>query len=440
MQYNISISQQAYITKPTKGDYPKMKFEKQSFTSLTTFFDAIKGGHTFCGNMNDNDEPFTTKYKTERNFAYTNLVVVDIDNTTIEPSTFYTHSTFTPSYVYTSFSHAPQEGKMKYHVLYALDDKITSKKQFETVYDAIAEAIHNDFPSIELDSSMRSVAQCTNGTSSSLPYFEEYYNPDKIRTYPLSLFIKERQECKRELDDKQEAESNECPQGDKKTNPRYILSLSGHFKEDLKSMEIGDFLAKYGDMYQYREQSAATYNEYHYELLDDTNAELIFSFYQATLANGKTCRLRRKIASGEGKRHKALFVHGLAFRLIFPAITDEHLVYCLLYDLYLNFDNTDGKYNAYRICQIAANCMSYDMSQYKSKHKHKYHVDKQWCLSQGISPKAYAQHVRKLLTDEAIGELYDISLSVRENTRILNEYGIKVCKSRVGQFKKEHCL
>ena len=80
------------------------------------------------------------------------------------------------------------------------------------------------------------------------------------------------------------------------------------------------------------------------------------------------------------------------------------------------------------------------MSQYKSKHKHKYHVDKQWCHSQDISPKAYAQHVRKLLTDEAIGEVYDINLSVRENTRILNENGVKVCKSRVGQFKKEHRL
>ena len=73
-----------------------MKFEKQSFNNLTTFFDAIKGGHAFCGNMNDNDEPFTTKYKTERNFAYTNLVVVDMQ------------STLTPTYVYTSFSHAPQ--------------------------------------------------------------------------------------------------------------------------------------------------------------------------------------------------------------------------------------------------------------------------------------------------------------------------------------------
>lgn len=440
MQYNISISQQAYTTKPTKADYPKMKFEKQSFNNLTTFFDAIKDGHTFCYNMQDNDEPFKMSYKTENNFAYTQIVVVDIDNTTIEPSVFYTQSTLTPTYVYTSFSHAPQEGKIKYHVLYAIDEKITSKKQFEKVYDAVTASIHNDFPSIELDSSMRSVAQCTNGTSSSSPNFEEYYNPDNVKTYSLSLFYQERQEDKRELDGKQEAEHDECPKEDKKITPRYILSLSGRFKEDLKSMEIGDFLAKYGDVYQYREQSAATFNEYHYELLDDTNAELIFSFYQATLANGKTCRLRRKIKSGEGKRHKALFVHGLAFRLIFPSITDEHLVYCLLYDLYLNFDNSDGKYNAYRICQIAANCMSYDMSQYKSKHKHKYHVDKQWCLSQDISPKAYAQRVRKLLTDEAIGELYDTNLSVRENTRILNENGVKVGKSRVWQFKAEHRL
>ena len=88
MRYNISITQKAYNKKPSKGDYPKMKFEKHSFSSLTMFFDAIKEGHTFCYNMQDNDEPFKMSYKTESNFAYTQLIVVDIDNTTIEPSVF----------------------------------------------------------------------------------------------------------------------------------------------------------------------------------------------------------------------------------------------------------------------------------------------------------------------------------------------------------------
>ena len=441
MRYNISITQKAYNKKPSKGDYPKMKFEKHSFSNLTTFFDAIKGGHAFCGNMNDNDEPFTTKYKTERNFAYTNLVVVDIDNTTIEPSTFYTQSTLTPTYVYTSFSHAPQEGKIKYHVLYALNEKITSKEQYELVYDAISSAIHTDFPSIELDDSMRNVAQCTNGTSSSLPNFEEYYNSDKLITYPLSLFNLERQEYNRKLDDKQNA-TDECPLKDKnrKVNRRYILSLDGQFEADLHSMDLMDFLSKYSEVYEYREQSIAMFNEQHYEILDNTNAELIFSFYTADLGYGKTCRVRSKIRQGEGKRCKTLIAHGLAFRVIFPNITDEHLVYCLLYDLYLNFDYADGKYDANRICEIAALCMGYDMTKYTSKHRHKYHVDTEWCRNQGIKPIAYAQHVRKLLSDEAIGELYDTNLSVRENTRILNENGIKVGKSRVGQFKKEHNL
>jgi hypothetical protein len=441
MSYNISITEKAYSMKPSKGDYPKMKFEKNSFSSLTTFFDAIKEGHTFCYNMQDNDEPFKMSYKTESNFAYTQLVVVDIDNTTIEPSVFYAQSTLTPTYVYTSFSHAPQEGKIKYHVLYALDEKITSKAQFEQVYDAISTAIHTDFPSIELDDSMRSVAQCTNGTSSLLPNFEEYYNPNQLDTYSLSLFNLERQENNRKSNDKQNA-TDECPLKDinRKENRRYILSLNGQFEEDLKSMDLMDFLSKYSVLYEYREQSIAMFNEQHYEMLDNTNAELIFTFYTADLGYGKTCRVRRKIRQGEGKRCKTLIAHGLAFRVIFPNITDEHLVYCLLYDLYLNFDYADGKYDANRICEIAALCMKYDMKKYTSKHRNKYHVDTDWCRSQSIKPIAYAQHVRKLLTDEAIGELYDTNLSVRENTRILNENGIKVGKSRVGQFKKEHNL
>ena len=115
-------------------------------------------------------------------------------------------------------------------------------------------------------------------------------------------------------------------------------------------------------------------------------------------------------------------------------------MFCLMYDFYFNFNNQDGKYNKDDIREMASYCLSFDMSLYSSPHKRKYRIDVQWCRCQGIKPQSYAQYIRKMRTDEAIGELYDVNLSVRENTKILNENGVKVSKSRVGKFKKEYRL
>lgn len=414
-----------------------MKFEKQSFTALTSFFEALKEGRTFCNNMNDNDEPFGMSYKKECNFSYTHVVAIDIDNSTIEPSVFYAQSSIRPTYLYTSFSHSPKQGKIKYHVLYIVDEKIKSKAQYELVYDAICTAIRKDFPTIELDNSMRSVAQCTNGTSSSLPDFEEYYDSNNVTTYSLSALISTTSnDCQVQYIT---PDSARCPIRNSITPPNYIISSSGQYMTDLFNMNITDFLQKYSDIYEYREQSEANFNEHHYEVLGDYNAEIWVPYKIVTIEKQQR-RIRCKFPRGKGKRFKALVHHGLDFRVIFPSMTYEHLVYCLLRDLYNNFDNTDGKYGPYRICEIASLCMKYDMTIYVPWHQHKYHVDKQWCRSQGIPPKAYAQHIRKIRMDEAIGELYDTSLSVRENTKVLNEYGLRVSKSRVGQFKKEHNL
>ena len=222
MNYNISISQQAYASKPDKlkGDYSRMIFEKQTFSSLPTFFEVLKKGHSFCYNINDNDEPFDTYKKTNENFAYTNLVVIDVDKTdVVTPNMFYTQSTLPPSYLYTSFNHNPQKGLFKYHAIYAFKEKITSRAQFERVYDGISDSIHKDFPELKLDNNLRRVSQLTNGTSSISPYFEEYYDHDNIATYSVTTFDKGLQDIETIV----VKEPKRCPQSDKKAKSPHIF-------------------------------------------------------------------------------------------------------------------------------------------------------------------------------------------------------------------------
>lgn len=426
----ISITKKAYQCKPQKADYTRMQFEKQTFNNLNDFFNLIKDGHSFCNNMRDENEVFNISAKREDNFDYTHVVVLDLDDTEIEPEVYYQQSTLPPSYLYTSFSNSRQEGKLKYHVLYIFKDRISSKQQFEQVYDRISGYVQQDFPSIQLDSRMRSVAQCTNGTSSRLIDFEEYYGNDGVITYTLSDILSREESFRMEQHECDE--KTECPVSNNITNTPYITSLTGQFFEDINNYTIREFIEKYCQYFPYKECTEADFNEMHYQILDDNDAE-IWARWRVIGGERKYVRIKR----GAGKRFKSLLVHGYTFRIIFPDITDEHLTYCLAVDYYNNFEH-DEKYNLYRIFEIAKLCQQYDITKFKPQHQHKYRIDTKWCNENSIKPQSYCQRVRKMLTDEAIAKYYNEKLSIRQNQLILKENGVCVSRGIVARFKNEY--
>ncbi len=417
--YHISISEKDYKEKPS--DYKSMTFVRTPFDSFIPFIEQIRQGHSFCHNMNDKDEPFGCAQKTAKNFSYTHIVVFDFDKTEVSPKQFYTTASRTPSFLYTSYSHSPNT--YKYHALYFFKEKIKSQEEYAATYDRILLSIQNTFPEITADSSLRNVSQLTNGSFCLGQYYEEYKEKEVV-VYSINDFQKH--DCGGNKEDVREGCSFTDNKNERKKN---ILFINEQFRQDLFSMSIHGFIAKYSAIYEYRDASRLKY-ENGYALTGDNYIKIQRPWHN--LGNGKKSPITYK-----GSRHRTLFLRGLLFKQIFPNITHEHLVYCLMYELRHYIDNSEPQISPKDIINIATSCINTDYT-LEGKNIPKFRIDREWCNQNGVNPRSFQQHIRKILKDAEIGELYDASLSIRKNKEIMEKAGLKVSVGRLSKFVKEN--
>ena len=413
----ITLSKQKYSEKPTR--YHLIKLKKQVIEDLEDFFEKISSGYGFSSNFYDHDEEFGMGHKTTSNFDYTNLVVLDIDEEkSISPYEFYDKMPheYRPTYTYTSYRHNPQEEKMKYHLVYVYKEKIKNIKQYQHEYDRWVSTIKQTFPDMVFDSACRSGVQYINGTNKELPNFEEYASNN---LFSLSSSIRM---------DKEEQNTNRCPVKHNNKKEEYILSLTGQFKEDLHRMGIKDFIDKYRHIYPYITENQLKYNKDYngirYIDLEEENVEYIKIFRQWSISKeGK----REITKTKEGKRKKTLYIKGLYFRKIWELngqpITDEHLVYCLMYELFQHMEYSG--FGVDEILDVAKHVQHADLSNLKHKQP-KYKIDPS-IKSEGYSIPQASAIVRGQRTMEQIARYYDFSKSIRENEKELKQIGGVPC-------------
>ena len=415
--FKITLSKDNYTTKPTR--YNMIRLKKQSFENLKDFYVKIGCGYGFTSNFYDKDEEFGFNTKTTSNFDYTNLVVLDIDEEkSISPCEFHYRMPREqrPTYIYTSYRHNPQKGQMKYHLIYIYQDKITSIKQYQEEYDRWVSTIKQTFPDMVFDSACRSGVQYINGTNKDLPYFDEYVSGN---LFSLSSSIRM---------DKEEQNTNRCPVKHNNKKEEYILSLTGQFKEDLHRMGIKDFIDKYRHIYPYITENQLKYNKDYngirYIDLEEENVEYIKIFRQWSISKeGK----REITKTKEGKRKKTLYIKGLYFRKIWELngqpITDEHLVFCLLCELFQYMDYSD--FPIEEVLNVAQYVQCADLTNLKHKQP-KYKIDPS-IKSLGYSLQKASSIVRGKRTMEQIAQYYDFNKSIRENEKELKQIGGVPC-------------
>lgn len=415
--FKITLSRENYTTKPTR--YNLIKLKKQSFENIEDFYGKIGGGYGFTSNFYDKDEEFGFITKTTSNFDYTNLVVLDIDEEkSISPYEFHHRMPREqrPTYIYTSYRHNPQKGQMKYHLIYIYQDKITSIKQYQEEYDKWVNIIKMKFPKMVFDTSCRSGVQYINGTNKDLPYFEQYVSGN---LFSLSSSIRM---------DKEEQNTNRCPVKHNNKQEEYILSLTGQFKEDLHRMGIKDFIDKYRHIYPYITENQLKYNKDYngirYVDLEEDNIEYIKIFRKWSISKeGKREIARTK----EGKRKKTLYIKGLYFRKIWELngqpITDEHLVFCLLCELFQYMDYSD--FPIEEVLNVAQYVQCADLTNLQHKQP-KYKIDPS-IKSLGYSLQKASSIVRGKRTMEQIAQYYNFNKSIRENEKELKQIGGVPC-------------
>lgn len=94
--FEVSMSKDYYLKKPTGVDYARMRWMKKTVT-LSHFISLVMGGHSYC-------HIYFNNLRRKDKFMHTNLVSVDVDDTDICLADFIRNIQLKPTFAYETFS------------------------------------------------------------------------------------------------------------------------------------------------------------------------------------------------------------------------------------------------------------------------------------------------------------------------------------------------
>lgn len=450
--WNISVSLNHYPNKNTLN-WGGVRYHKQSVT-IDDFIDRIKQGYCFCYCFNDRDESFGQKEKTKGNYSYTNIIVIDIDESPISMTDYIEQLTLIPTVAYTTPNNLivdeKHNGSYRFRICYCFKNKITSEQEYTAYYDTITQQLSQDVPTVQVDTCTRSCNQQFFGSKSDCDIYDSrvIYSSHDFPFQNINVFSsffsfgngKNKDGIKTSKTERTSAQTKDLikPPKPKKTfEERGISVRDDKFMQDVEALSTYDLLTKYEATYPYICHSPLNFRD-GYALIDRDYLEIkrkwriVLSDEQKTQ---RTCIVR----DGQGRR-KRLFNTALVLRKIKNDLTYEHLLYILIYERQYYYDNRDRVLTNKCLMDIATNAMTIPMESIKiqGNDKRRFKVDKSYCAEQGISANTMKNIVRKKLKDEEIGNLYDCSISLNENLTALREAGIKVGKSKLYAWCREN--
>lgn len=419
IKFNLSVSTTESKSKPTEKDIARMRYRKQSI-DIDTFINYVREGRTFCYCFDDMDEAFGNRTKTQNKFRYTNVIAIDVDDSTL-PITEYVNSlTYKPTVAYTTYSNKVKG--YRFRLVYVFTDKIIGVENYATAYNGILSA--NGMALV--DNCMKSVSQCFIGNGS-----KDVEIINSGRFYSKNDFAFESNTPSPSLYNIHSKCKN--GKGDAIHRTSATITLDPTFAHDLYEMRPSDFISKYGTKYRYFDRNSLILSEdcSHYIFPDDyREIKRKWEMKEIITRQGerKNVRAIHKNKDGE-RRRKKLFDAAAIMKAIKPDITMENLVYNLCVERYYYHDNSDKQLSNGVLISIAQNAMKGDYKPQPSEHG-QFKVNKTYWAEMGYNAHAAARKVSKMLNYQSIGEWYDCGKSVRENAEYAAANGIKKAKMR----------
>lgn len=399
MNFELSVSNTTSTQKPKGMEIARLQFQRKSI-NLDIFVDYIKEGRTFCYVFTDNDIVFGNNVKTISHFMYTNVVALDVDDSTAEMNDYVATLLYKPTVAYTTYSNGCKG--YRFRLVYVFNDKIISTNEYQAVYKAIVEANNMNLS----DNCMYSVNQCFIGNGSDAV---EVVRNDVV--YNKSMFDLTRFDIR----------DNKANETKKRSEQRVnSIVIDESFKNDLQMLKRSDFLLKYVPIYKVKEQTDFLWDDYERYGVGIYDRDSHVQIYRQWERVNGVAQIH-KWHNGEGRR-KHLYMSALTFKRIFDNdITIEHLVYLLARELenyYIN-DKKDYITDA-DLIHIANNALN---SEYDAKvycpHKYKI-VNKQIWHDKGYNAIQAANIYRRIKRDEVIGSMWDGNLSDKQNAEYMN--------------------
>ena len=431
-----------------------MRFKEQVLT-IDEFVEKIINGYSFCAlyeyevgkkvYINSNVRPYYTEpiekdgymkrcIKRTDYWKSTQVISVDIDETNHKDIEKYlTLLTYQPTFTYTTFSDKQKNNGMRRFRLVYVFDRQLNKEEFKALSTALHKKVAKDTVEAIKDSCGKRLDQYFCGTGRNAEVYKSYniYNISDIEGYDEALAEL--------MDRKNDVDS---------------LSYDKQMLLDMKHKGYKKFMQKYHSKYQYFYQTQIDWNDGEkYRIVDDS----FICLYYRWRGTGSVVKYK----DGEGRRRK-LGAYARLRRLIKPNITPSELLFNLYVDREKFFDNSDKQLSitclknrvraAFEVSieEIATELderREYMKAQLGKKYKQKriklnpdYIKDIAALNRLGVGNESLiglVNEARKEINYSAIDEFYNISLSVAENLKNLQDNGVKVCKMTLYNYCKD---
>ena len=416
--FEVSYSNSSYSSKPTSDQIKFMHFE-MSKTNVHEFSNKISSGYAYCAVYNFDD--FGMSQKKDSNFAYTQVISVDVDKTTISLNEALKRLKTTPTVAYNTFSNGHND-LYCYRFVYVFQEPIESIKQAK-LYTLCLNEIVSEELNIKTDANACKVSQYFNGTNDSNVFvsdciYELYdFNIDDIKVQS-KIIQKE----------------------------HHNIGLTCTFEndtiliKDYWKLKLTEFLYKYDPIMPNLQNSKLEIPSEDEPFIDIPSDYREIKRYWYLLVDEKGHKLDyiRKIRDGEGRRKK-LFINGIIRRLINPSITFENMLHNIVWEFVTYMINDGNKITKAILFSIVQDVMKTDMTRYSELGK----TTRKWMVNPYFSKK-YGMSKREVINKfkhnkkQYIGEFYDLSLTDKENIEMMKEYGLEISLRTLKTWRKEN--
>lgn len=432
--FELSYSDVNYNVKPTSEEIKNMHFTI-SKTNVNEFVDKISKGYAYCAVYNDE---FGISLKKDSNFAYTQVISVDIDKTTISLNEALKTLKTTPTIAYNTFSNGIND-LYCYRLVYVFENPIDSIKNAKLYTLELNEIVGKEL-NIKTDSNASKVSQYFNGSNDSNIFVSGC-------VYELNDFNLDNNFINNNKEINTKNNYNNI-----KVQSKYIeeehnnIALTCTFENDTTlikdfwKLKLTEFLLKYDSIMPNIQNSKIEIPSDDEPFIDIPSdyREIKRYWYLLTDDKGNKLDYIRKIKDGEGRRKK-LFLNGIIRRLINPQITFENMLHNIVWEFITYMINDGNKITKKILWNIVNDVMNADLTRYSTlgTTKRKWMVNPYFSTKYGMSKREVInkfKHNKK----QYIGEFYDCSLNDKENIEKMKEYGFEVSLRTLKTWRKEN--
>lgn len=431
---NISISSQTCTQKPVSQEERRavnsaLVFENSN-VSVEELIQKIKDGHVFCHNYGK--QSFGVNDKTKNNFRYANCVFIDVDDTTESIEGVKEQCLHKPTFIYTTLSHGIKGNR--YRLVFVFRDNISSAVEYKGIVKYLAEGL----PII--DNVSYSACQMYYGSCDKLPHFQFLFIGELYSTTMIPL-------GKVQYDyniETTHTTHNTIALTQLKDNEYFTKEQVNEFLQS----SIHSYISKYNfPMPECTPMETNVPDNIPYILYPSDYVEIRrYWIMEQRECDGELrwCLSSKvhKLKDGEHRRRK-LFVNG-CLRLYIAKrwgieITPLYVLNCVAYEFDNYINNNHNPITKKELINITLSIIKkYDESLIKPNAPHKFKVNHRYCETHGITPQAAVGIANKLFRYEQIGELYDCSLTNKENIESMKKNGLCISESTLKRFLRDN--